>query len=111
MRTHRFGRKLKLPATIAIKHQIRMRMAQYEIKKAEAEARAEAFRRQPREELLVKHGELHVFFDVLQTAHANTEAVHVAPQHTPYRQSFGASGEYGRGGNLTAVIGQGRVAR
>jgi hypothetical protein len=30
MRTHRFGRKIKLPATIAIKHQIRMRMAQYE---------------------------------------------------------------------------------
>src|SRR5260370_157651 len=36
MRTHRFGRKIKLPATIAIKHQIRMRMAQYEVKKAEA---------------------------------------------------------------------------
>jgi hypothetical protein len=46
MRTHRFGRKIKLPATIAIKHQIRMRMAQYEVKKAEAEARAEVFRRQ-----------------------------------------------------------------
>jgi hypothetical protein len=42
MRTHRFGRKIKLPATIAIKHQIRMRMAEYEIKKVEAEARAEA---------------------------------------------------------------------
>jgi hypothetical protein len=41
MRTHRFGRKLTLPATIAIKHQVRMRMAQYEVKKAEAEARAE----------------------------------------------------------------------
>ena len=26
MRTHRFGRKLKLPSTIAIKHQIRMLM-------------------------------------------------------------------------------------
>ena len=38
MRTHRFGGKIKIPATIAIKHQIRMRMAQYEIKKAEAEA-------------------------------------------------------------------------
>jgi hypothetical protein len=42
MRTHRFGRKIKLPATIAIKHQIMMRMAQYEIKKAEEKARAEA---------------------------------------------------------------------
>jgi hypothetical protein len=46
MRTHRFGRKIKLPATIAIKHQIRMRMAEYEIKKVEAEARAEACRGQ-----------------------------------------------------------------
>jgi len=45
MRTHRFGRKIKLPATIAIKHQIRMRMAQYEVKKAEAEA-TEVFRGQ-----------------------------------------------------------------
>jgi len=36
MRTHRFGRKLKLPATITIKHQIRMLMAQGEVKKAEA---------------------------------------------------------------------------
>ena len=54
MRTHRFGRKIKLPATIAIKHQIRMRMAEYEIKKVEAEARAEAFRGQSREELLVR---------------------------------------------------------
>jgi hypothetical protein len=40
MRTHRFGRKIKLPATIVIKHQISM--AEYEIKKVEAEARAEA---------------------------------------------------------------------
>ena len=37
MRTRRFGQKIKLPATIAIKHQIRMRMAEYEIKKVEAE--------------------------------------------------------------------------
>jgi hypothetical protein len=47
MRTHRFGRKIKLPATIAIKHQIRMRMAQYEVKRAEVEARAEVFRGKP----------------------------------------------------------------
>jgi hypothetical protein len=45
-RSAQFGRKIKLPATIAIKHQIRMRMAQYEVKKAEAEARAEVFRGQ-----------------------------------------------------------------
>ena len=44
MRTHRFGRKIKLPATIAIKHRIRMRMAQYEIRKAEVEATQEAFK-------------------------------------------------------------------
>jgi hypothetical protein len=47
MRTHRFGRKIKLPAAMAIKHQIRMRMAQYEVKRAEAEAAAEVFRGQP----------------------------------------------------------------
>ena len=44
MRTHRFGRKIRLPATIAIKHQVRMRMAQYEVKKAEADGSAEASR-------------------------------------------------------------------
>jgi hypothetical protein len=37
MRTHRFGRKIKLPATTAIKHQIRMLMAQDELKNAEAQ--------------------------------------------------------------------------
>ena len=36
MDTFRFGRKLSLPSTIAIKHQVRMRM-QYEVKKGEAE--------------------------------------------------------------------------
>jgi hypothetical protein len=42
MQTRRFGRKIKLPATMAIKHQIRMLMAQYEDKKIEAgEAGAE----------------------------------------------------------------------
>jgi hypothetical protein len=50
MRTHRFGRKIKLPATIAIKHQLRKLMFEDAIKKAEVEARAEAVRRQPREE-------------------------------------------------------------
>jgi hypothetical protein len=44
MRTHRFGRKIKLPATIAIKHQIRKLMFEDAVKKAEAEARAEVFR-------------------------------------------------------------------
>jgi hypothetical protein len=37
MRTHRFGRKIKLPATIAIKHQIRMLMTLDEVKKAEVQ--------------------------------------------------------------------------
>ena len=40
MRTHRFGHKIKLPATITIKHQIRMLMALDEIEKAEAGAGA-----------------------------------------------------------------------
>jgi hypothetical protein len=53
MRTHRFGRKIELPATIAIKHQLRKLMFEDSIKKAEAEARAEVFRAQPSEELLV----------------------------------------------------------
>jgi hypothetical protein len=44
MRTLRFGRKLSLPSTIAIKHQVRTLVAQYEVKKAEAEARVEVFR-------------------------------------------------------------------
>jgi hypothetical protein len=37
MRSHRFGRKIKLPATIAIKRQIIMLMALDETKKAEAQ--------------------------------------------------------------------------
>ena len=41
MRTHRFGRRIKLPSTIAIKHQIRTLMARDEIARAEAEAGAE----------------------------------------------------------------------
>ena len=50
MRTHRFGRRIKLPSTTAIKHQVRMLMARDEIARAEADARAavdaraEAFR-------------------------------------------------------------------
>jgi hypothetical protein len=47
MRTLRFGRKLSLPSTIAIKHQVRTLMALYEVKKAEAEARVDVFREQP----------------------------------------------------------------
>ena len=38
MRTHHFGRKLKLPSTIAIKHQLRKLMAEDAHKKAGAEA-------------------------------------------------------------------------
>ncbi len=43
MQTRRFGRKITLPATTAIKHQIRMLMAQYEIEKARAETVAQGF--------------------------------------------------------------------
>jgi uncharacterized protein YciW len=37
MQTLRFGRKLSLPSTVAIKHQVRALMAHYEAKRAEAE--------------------------------------------------------------------------
>ncbi len=39
MLTLRFGRKLALPSTIAIKHQLRRLMADDQVKKAETEAR------------------------------------------------------------------------
>jgi hypothetical protein len=50
MRTHRFGRKLKLPATMAIKHQLRKLMFEDAVKNAEVGARAEAVRGRLREE-------------------------------------------------------------
>jgi hypothetical protein len=50
MHTHRFGRKLKLPSTIAIKHQIRKMMFEDFTKEAEVIARAEAIRRSLSEE-------------------------------------------------------------
>jgi hypothetical protein len=49
MHTNRFGRKLKLPSTIAIKHQIRKLMLEELVEKAEAEAKAEAMRTTTRE--------------------------------------------------------------
>ena len=49
MHTHRFGRKLKLPSTIAIKHQIRKLMLEELVEKAEAGAKAEAMRTTTRE--------------------------------------------------------------
>jgi hypothetical protein len=42
MHALRFGRKLSLPSTIAIKHELRKLMADDQVKKAEAEARAES---------------------------------------------------------------------
>ena len=50
MHTHRFGKKIKLPSTIAIKHQIRRLMFEESAKKAAARVSAEAIRGQPREE-------------------------------------------------------------
>jgi hypothetical protein len=50
MHTHRFGRKLRLPSTIAIKHQIRTMMFKDLIKEAEAIARAEAIHQSLSEE-------------------------------------------------------------
>lgn len=43
MHTHRFGKRIKLPSTIAIKHQLRKLMFEDLVK--EAEARAEVTRR------------------------------------------------------------------
>ncbi len=40
MDTFRFGRKLSLPSTISIKHQVRILMADDRVKKPEEEARA-----------------------------------------------------------------------
>jgi hypothetical protein len=48
MHTYRFGRKLKLPSTIAIKLQIRKLMLEDSVEKPEAGARAEAIREQMR---------------------------------------------------------------
>ena len=45
MHTHRFGRRLKLPATIAIKHQIRKLMFEDLLGEAEAIAKAEVVSR------------------------------------------------------------------
>jgi hypothetical protein len=50
MDTRRFGRKIKLPATIAIKHQVRKLMFEEAVRKAEAEARVEGIPGQLREE-------------------------------------------------------------
>jgi len=42
MGTHRFGRKLKLPSTFAIKHQVLVRMLHEAIEKERAEAYEQA---------------------------------------------------------------------
>ena len=44
MHTHRFGKKIKLPSTIAIKHQIRKLMWEDLVKETEVIARAEVIR-------------------------------------------------------------------
>jgi len=41
MHTHRFGKKIKLPSTIAIKHQIRKLMWEDLVKETEVIARAD----------------------------------------------------------------------
>jgi hypothetical protein len=45
MRTHRFGKKIKLPATIAIKHQLMKLMFEDSVKEAAVIARIEEIRR------------------------------------------------------------------
>jgi hypothetical protein len=56
MHTHRFGKKIKLPSTIAIKHQIRKLMWEDLVKETEVIARAEAIRRSLSEETLHEPG-------------------------------------------------------
>ena len=46
MLTYRFGRKLKLPSTIAIKHQIRKSLFEELVRRADAAATAETIRGQ-----------------------------------------------------------------
>jgi hypothetical protein len=53
MRTHRFGKKIKLPSTIAIRHQIRKLMLEDSIK-ADARATIEAIPPQLKERPLVQ---------------------------------------------------------
>jgi hypothetical protein len=53
MHTHQFGKKIKLPATIAIKHQIRKLMWEDLVKETEVTARAEPIRRSLGEETLL----------------------------------------------------------
>jgi hypothetical protein len=48
MQMLRFGRKLSLPSTIAIKHQFKQLLAQCEAEKAAAEGGGHVFRAQPR---------------------------------------------------------------
>jgi hypothetical protein len=51
MQTLRFGRKLSLTSSIAIKHQFRTLVARCEVEKAEAEGRAEVCRGQTSPEI------------------------------------------------------------
>jgi len=51
MQTHRFGRKLKLPSTFAIKHQIRRLMLEDLRKETALAANAEIIHRQMPEEI------------------------------------------------------------
>jgi hypothetical protein len=54
MRTHRFGRNIKLPSTIAIKHQVRVLMDRDLIERAEAETGVEVpHGQQPGEQELI----------------------------------------------------------
>ena len=52
MHSHRFGKKIKLPSTIAIKHQIRKLMFEDLVREAEAIAKAEAVSRPSSDEPL-----------------------------------------------------------
>jgi hypothetical protein len=67
MYTHRFGRKLKLPSTVAIKHEILRMMLQDELKAQALAAKSD--------EELVAHG------------HGAAEGLHAIENLTPKRSS------------------------
>ena len=54
MHTHRFGRKIKLPATVVIKHQIRMLMALDEVTKAKVKFVDQSVRQLSLDEVKIK---------------------------------------------------------
>ena len=71
MQTHRFGKKIKLPSTIAIKHQIRKLMLEELVKEVEVIAKAEAIRRSLSKETLHERETKAVIVDESAATHGD----------------------------------------